>query len=237
MQQTTNIALELYEATDNANLLDGYNSSMRKIDAHEGTQDGLITLAQSTANSAMSAATAADDNADEAKTEADAAVATANAADAKATTAGTNATQALTQLGGSHFYHIKNEDMGTAWLRGSWPTRAIGFNAFIIDDDNNGHGLMYGYVTGSANTDTTVATFQDLQLLSLTDWVADTAEGTASYAAGCWVSGVFAEGETILHMDGANLLMRPIVLPSSGSTIGAQHAFSASFCFPVVRRS
>lgn len=237
MQQTTNLALELYEATDNANLLDGYNASMRKIDAHEGTQDGLITLAQSTANSAMNAATAADDNADEAKTEADAAVATANAADTKATTAGNNANQALIQLSGSHFYHIKNDEMGTAWLRGSWPTRVIAFNAFIIDDDNTGHGLMYGYVTASANTDTAVTSAQDFQLLSLTDWVADTSEGTASYAPGTWVSGSLANGETYLHMDGSSLLMRPAYLQPGTSTIGAQHAFSSSFCFPVRRRS
>lgn len=82
MQETTNLDLELYEATDNANLMDGYNNSMRKIDTHVGTQDGLITLAQNTANTASTAATAA--------------AADASTALSTATTAASTATSAAT---------------------------------------------------------------------------------------------------------------------------------------------
>lgn len=106
MQQTTNLGLELYEATDNANLLDGYNASMRKIDVHEGTQDGLITLAQSTANSAMTAAGTADGKAESATSIANAASVAAAAADAKATTA-------LEALGGDVIEFIDSSDWNT----------------------------------------------------------------------------------------------------------------------------
>lgn len=106
MQQTTNLGLELYEATDNANLLDGYNSSMRKIDAHEGTQDGLITLAQSTANSATAAATAADGKADSA-------LDAAAVADGKAVSAASAASQALGQLNGVNVQMITTSDFNT----------------------------------------------------------------------------------------------------------------------------
>lgn len=106
MQQTTNLALELYEATDNANLLDGYNLSMRKIDNHVGTQDGLITLAQSTANSAITAAGTADGKAESATSIANAASAAAAAADAKAT-------EALESLGGDVIEFIDSSDWST----------------------------------------------------------------------------------------------------------------------------
>lgn len=94
MQETTNLRLELYEPTDNANLLDGYNASMRKIDQRDGeistlisglsstvtSYDGRITSAQNTATNAATAAATADGKAVAAAAKADAAKTAAEAA-------------------------------------------------------------------------------------------------------------------------------------------------------------
>lgn len=82
MQQTDNLDLELYEATDNANLLDGYNASMRKLDQRDGEVSTLITGLNAAVTNAQSDAT-------QALTDAATADGKAVTADGKATTAQT----------------------------------------------------------------------------------------------------------------------------------------------------
>lgn len=95
MQQTDNLDLELYEATDNANLLDGYNSSMRKIDTKSGQVDTLISALSTTVTGYDARITAAQTAADTADGKAVVADGKAVAAQTDATTAMTNAALAL----------------------------------------------------------------------------------------------------------------------------------------------
>ena len=181
MQQTTNLSLELYEATDNANLLDGYNASMRKIDAHEGTQDGLITLAQNTANAAATAATAADARAVTADAKATDATTAAGTAQETASSAATAAASALTQLGGMHIQHIHNDDQGTLWTAGTWASAECSFNAVVLYDEVDGHGILIGEFRAKSNATTPTTAWDPHYVVTLRDWGLDTEEGNDAY--------------------------------------------------------
>lgn len=87
MQNTANYQLPTYEATDNANLLDGYNEAMDKIDAQMKANSDATVVAATAANNAQQAASTAATNATAALENASAAVNTANAASQLATTA------------------------------------------------------------------------------------------------------------------------------------------------------
>lgn len=108
MQQTANLDLELYEATDNANLLDGYNSSMRKIDTRDGEISTLITALGTSVTNLDTRVTTA-------QSTADGAASAASTADGKAVSAQTDATAALTALAGVSLDFIHNTDKGTKW--------------------------------------------------------------------------------------------------------------------------
>lgn len=99
MQQTTNLDLELYEATDNANLLDGYNASMRKIDLNAGETSVLISALNVTVQGF-------DDRISTAQS-------TAETAATAASTAATAATAANNALNGNKIRIVTNDDMGT----------------------------------------------------------------------------------------------------------------------------
>lgn len=181
MQETTNLDLELYEATDNANLLDGYNASMRKIDAHEGTQDGLITLAQNTANSASTAATNAATAAATADAKATDAATAAATADTKATSALANAAQALAQLGGMHLEHIHYEDENTLWTAGTWASRSCSVNALVLYDEDDNHGIMIAECFAQSNAATPATAWAPNYIATFRDWKTDTSEGHDAY--------------------------------------------------------
>ena len=237
MQQTTNLGLELYEPTDNANLLDGYNVSMRKIDAHEGTQDGLITLAQSTANNAAMAAATADGKATAAASAASDAATAASTADGKAIAAQTAAAQALTQLNNAHFYHLTNADRGNKWTVGSWASNLCEFNAMVVCGEDSGHGILIGQVIASSAT-STPAQNTGYKLLQLSEWTVDTTYGaTMPRVPGAWVSGAWALGETICELNVDELRMVPIAFPTGAEALGAREAFACAFVFPVMRKS
>lgn len=108
MQQTDNLDLELYEATDNANLLDGYNASMRKIDQRDGEISTLITALNTTVTGYDGRITAAQSDATQA-------LADAATADGKAVAAQTDATKALSDLAGTKITYIDSSDF-TDWF-------------------------------------------------------------------------------------------------------------------------
>ena len=122
MQQTANLDLELYEATDNANLLDGYNASMRKIDTRDGEISTLISALNTTVTGYDTRITTAQSTADGAATAASNAASAAATADGKAvaaqadaTAAQADATAALTALAGQTLEVIGDADKGTKW--------------------------------------------------------------------------------------------------------------------------
>lgn len=171
MQQTTNLDLELYEATDNANLLDGYNASMRKIDARDGElatlisglnatvqqYDGRITTAQQTATGAAATASSAATDAADAKTDAASAL--------------SSATQALADLGGMEFDHITPTDIGVKYVVGGGCNN-IEISALIIHEKSSARGLIIGHLSGritQAYAQGTTA-WPQISAVVLSDW-------------------------------------------------------------------
>ena len=108
MQNTANYMLPTYEATDNANLLDGYNEAMDKIDRQMKSNADAVVVAATAATNAKQAADAAKEAAEATKelaqsantaaqaasSMADSANSTAKAAQSTASAASTAATQA-----------------------------------------------------------------------------------------------------------------------------------------------
>ena len=236
MQQTTNLNLELYEATDNANLLDGYNSSMRKLDAHEGTQDGLITLAQSTANSASSTANAANATAAEANTRAAGAATAAGNAQTDATQALTDATQALTQLGGLHIEHIHQDDKGTKWTQQSWANSSCIFNGLVLYDEEDRHGILIASYKASSTGTTTGDAWQLHSVARLADWTVDTDEGGIVYGFCKVVNDAWGPANTISTIDNDGVIgWQGFNLPSTA--LPANQTVYGYVIEPVIRRS
>lgn len=96
MQNTSNYQLPTYEATDNANLLDGYNEAMDKIDAQMKANNDATVIAATAASNANQAATSAESKATAAQTSAASAKSAASSAESKASAAQTAAEDAQT---------------------------------------------------------------------------------------------------------------------------------------------
>lgn len=212
MQQTTNLDLELYEATDNANLLDGYNASMRKIDAHEGTQDGLITLAQSTANSANTAATNA--------------TTAAATADAKAVAAQADATTALTQLGGNKITAFDENSWNNLFTIPANSRIKAGSNKLVegilLEREVNGvkEDLFIGYINVVIGSVTAADAEQYLKLMQFTDYVRPTGLGSSEIYQ-CLPYGNSMHAQVELGSDGTLLFWFQGTLPASSQDINA----------------
>lgn len=236
MQQTTNLHLELYEATDNANLLDGYNASMRIIDSHEGTQDGLITLAQNTANSASTAATNAATAAATADTKAVAAQTAATGAQTDATSALTNAAQALVQLGGVHIEHIHHTDEGTLWNAGTWASRSCSVNALVLYDEADDHGIMIGEFFATSNATTASTAWSPNYIATFRDWKADTAEGHDAYGYLEIINNAWYNAGKHTRLDSNGRLYWEVFTGASG-TLAAGEAVTGIFVTAVTKRT
>ena len=91
MQNTANYMLPTYEATDNANLLDGYNEAMDKIDLQMKNNADAVVVAATAANNAKTAADAAQSAAEETRDLAESANSAAQAAQSTASTANSTA--------------------------------------------------------------------------------------------------------------------------------------------------
>lgn len=91
MQNTANYMLPTYEATDNANLLDGYNEAMDKIDLQMKNNADAVVVAATAANNAKTAADAAQSAAEETRDLAESANSAAQAAQSAASTANSTA--------------------------------------------------------------------------------------------------------------------------------------------------
>lgn len=167
MQQTDNLDLELYEPTDNANLLDGYNASMRKLDQRDGEVSTLITglnaavtLAQADATQALADAATADGK--------------AVVADGKAVVADGKATQALAALAGYELDHIETSDLNTKFTMATdtiADTTGLSFHAILLKIPGTTSALMIGRLAFKTNRQIT-ADDRDQQLpaITLTDW-------------------------------------------------------------------
>lgn len=165
MQQTDRLGLELYEATDNANLLDGYNASMRALDTRDGEVSVLITAASTAAAAAGTAASSA-------QTDATAALTAAAAAGTAASAAQTDATAALTNLGGTRIEFIEETDKGTKWTELSSSYLVSGetnFDAVVFEDTTTGEGIMMAHLGFDWSSTVTVSP-GIWDVLSLRDW-------------------------------------------------------------------
>lgn len=173
MQQTTNLDLELYEATDNANLLDGYNSSMRKIDARDGELSTLISGLNATVQLYDGRITTAQQTADGAAATAGAASAAATAADGRATTALANAAAALAGLGGAVIHKIGPSELGTEWTLADNAFYNVDFHAVIIEFPSDEiDSFMLGHVQAHLNgtIPATDPAYQDHSIINLANW-------------------------------------------------------------------
>ena len=245
---TEHYNLDKYEDMDRPNLRDQYNAAMDKIDGalYEQSRDidgaeSAVSAMQATVaahstqiQAAQADATAALSNAATAQASADAAQAEATAAATAASGAATNATQALDQLNGAHVYHIQNDEINSKWNPSTWPSYASNFNAIIVYDDNTEHGFLVGSFYGNSEGTTDTTPWQTLGLVSLTDWVADTAEGHDIYNPVTVVNTDWGAGLSVARMR-ENLIYWTPVTGVSG-TLPAREAVSTSFMFPVRRR-
>lgn len=131
MQNTTNFNLELYEANDNANLLDGYNASMEKIDAQ-------LLVNQNNATAASAAAAAAQNAAESATTAAG--NASSAAASAKAT-----ADQAASDVAGANS-QIAQLSSSIDTINGQLPGKAPTMHSSATSEYGLGNAANYGHV-------------------------------------------------------------------------------------------
>lgn len=243
MQQTPNLDLELYEPTDNANLEDGYNRSMRKLDQRDGEVSTLIAALNTTVQGYDTRIATAETNAATAATAASEAATAAATADSKATAAGTtaataagNAAQALTQLGGVHFEHIHNDDRGTKWQVGAWASNTCVFNAMIIYDETEGHGLLIGEFWAASNNSTGTTAWEAHNVVQLRDWGRDTSEGHEDYGYVRVVNNDWANAATVSRLD-ANGNLYWTVFTGASSSLPAQEGVTGIVISPVFRRN
>lgn len=172
MQQTDNLDLELYEPTDNANLLDGYNASMRKLDQRDGELSTLITglnaavtLAQADATQALTDAATADGK--------------AVAAQTAAATADGKAVAANTALGGNSIRMITNADFGTLFSipqgsAGDFTTSPYDIYGLLIENATMG-GLLLLHMQFTVTAAALAAAKNNVEqpLLTLNGWQGD----------------------------------------------------------------
>lgn len=230
MQETTNLGLELYEPTDNANLEDGYNVSMRKLDQRDGEVSTLISALNTTVSSFDGRITNAQSDATSALTIGTEAAATAG-------TAATNATQALTQLAGAHFDHIANSDLNAKWTAGNWASGYVAINAFVIYDETTDEGLMMGgfYATSTATTATTA--WQSLKIARFTDWVPDNTQGHDDYNDVVVVNNDWAENASCVSRLDSDGYLYWTPFRTASNVLPANEAVTGSFVFAVKKRA
>ena len=239
MQQTTNLDLELYEATDNANLLDGYNSSMRKLDARDGElstlinglsatvqlYDGRITTAQQAADSASATAGSAADDAADAKTDAESAL--------------SSATQALADLGGMEFDHITPTDVGVKYVVGAGCNN-IEISALVIHEKSSERGLIIGHLSGRITQSYPQGTtaWPQISAVVLSDWGRQSGLAAAAGDTIAFIQDLdFRAGDNT-----AQFIFRPTGAieitwtDTLGDTLPANTEFCGSFVFPLTRK-
>lgn len=181
MRETTNLHLEIYEPTDNANLEDGYNASMRKIDLRDGEISTLITALNTTV-------TSFDGRITQAQTD-------ASNASSLATTAAADASQALALAEGLEVHRITKEGFGTDWTIAADAnidtTKRFALEGEILFDPATGKGFaLVHYDWYLRDTiPSPIQAFVHRQLFTLTNWTLDTSVETSRVYgwAGPWV--------------------------------------------------
>lgn len=172
MQQTDNLDLELYEPTDNANLLDGYNASMRKLDQRDGEVSTLI--------SGLNASVAlASQGVELAQTTAENAATAAATADGKAVVADSKATSAAAALNGNNIKMITNADFSTLFSipqgsAGDFTTFPFDIYGLLIENATNG-GLLMLHMQFTITTAAMASSMNNVEqpLLTLSGWQGD----------------------------------------------------------------
>lgn len=235
MQQTPNLDLELYEPTDNANLEDGYNASMRKLDQRDGEISTLISALNTTVNSFDGRITAADAAATAAGTAAATADGKATAAGTAAATADGKAAQALTQLGGLHFEHIHNTDAGSKFTVGSWADKTCVFNALVLYDEDEGHGLLIGEFWAESNSSTSTTAWDAHPIVTLRDWGRDTSEGHEDYGYVKVINDTWQAAGTVSRLD-ANGRLYWTVFDAPGTALAAGEGVTGTVISQVIRK-
>lgn len=239
---TTYYHLDKYEGTDRPNLRDQYSAAMDKVDNALHTQEGnissnstAITTLQTTQTTQAGQIATLQSDVSTAQSTATSASTTATSAASTAATAAGNATQALTQLNDAHFYHIQNDQLNTTWSKSTWPTKVCSFNAMVVFDDDTEHGLLFGSFYAESNSTTSANAWQQLGLVSLSDWTIDSQEGHDDYCTINVINGSWGAGLSIARMTGNLIYWTPVVGVSGNLPAG--EAITGQVMFPVKRRS
>lgn len=189
MQQTDNLDLELYEPTDNANLLDGYNASMRKLDQRDGELSTLITGLNAAVTLAQADATQA--------------LADAATADGKAVVADGKAVAANTALGGNTIRMITNADFSTLFSipqgsAGDFTTAPFDIYGLLIENATNG-GLLILHMqfTVTAAALAAAKNNEEQPLLTLNGWQGDFTRYNENPVE---ITGVYTDTEVFITM-------------------------------------
>lgn len=235
-------SLDKYEDTDRPNLRDQYNAAMDKIDTqlhaqdtNIGSQATALATMQGTVASHTTQITTLQTDVATAQSTATSAGTAAAAAGTTATTAAGNATQALTQLNNAHFYYIQNDEINSKWSKSTWPTKACSFNAMVVFDDDTEHGLLFGSFYAESNSTTSTNAWQQLGLVTLSDWTIDSQEGHDDYCTVNVINGSWGAGLSIARMTGNLIYWTPVV--GISGTLAAGEAITGQLMFPVKRRS
>lgn len=243
MQQTDRLDLELYEPTDNANLMDGYNASMRKIDQRDGEVSLLITALGTTVQGFDGRITAADAAAAAATQTAGQALAVANdtanelaATDGRARAAQADAQEALTAIGnGLGGFKIRELESGV-----DFDYIGTGFgtnwdcNLLLLESTRNPNkSIIIGHVAVFlTNAITSEAAWTSRNVFRLRDWRnndnlaswQDDSYSSAAVLNQLWYWALSDDGTISLsHRDAA--------------TVEANHAFGSSFVILVRPRA
>lgn len=239
---TEHYNLDKYEDMDRPNLRDQYNAAMDKIDAALYDQGGdidsqtaVITALQGTVAGHTAQINNNSTSITQLQTDVQTAQTTANNASTIATSAQADATQALAQLSGAHFYHIQNDERNDKWSAGAWASQACSFNGLVVFDDNTNHGILFGSFYAESTSTTAVTPWQQLGLVSLSDWVVDSQEGHDDYCQVNVINADWGAGLSISRMTGNLIYWTPVI--GISNTLPAGEAVTAQVMFPVRRRS
>lgn len=238
---TQHYSLDKYEGSDRPNLRDQYNSAMDKIDAELYEQEQDQTSDHATVTAMQETVT------NLSRTVNDQGVtivnhgARLNTAEGNITTLQeTTTTQGQDidtleeRVGGIHFYHIQNDQRGDKWNAGAWASKSCSFNAFVIYDETTGHGILFGEFFAQSNATTAPTVWQQLDVVTLSDWTEDSQEGHLDYCACEVVNNDWGPGFSVCRMTGNRIHWTPVSVGST--TLAAEEGITAVLAFPVTRR-
>lgn len=233
--------LDKYEGSDRPNLRDQYNAAMDKIDEElhdqaqsQSTDHALVTALQGTVanlNNTVTnqGVTIVNHGARLNTVESD-----VSTLQSTTTSQGQDIDTLEERVGGVHFYHIQNDQRGSAWNAGTWSSKACSFNAFIVYDEVTGHGMLIGEFFAQSNATTSPNPWQGLDVVTLSDWTADSQEGHLDYCACEVINNDWGAGQSVAQMAGNRITWTPVNVGST--TLDAEEAITAVVVFPVTRR-